>query len=478
MPERAENVVSRTVARGLCVGCGMCAGVCPNGNLTIRWNSHGTYEPMDGGKCGDGCGLCLSVCPFHDRDEDQDALARRLFGNQVGIEHDSELGYHLRSWAGHVESGGYRSAGASGGAATWFLVKLLDSGIVDRVICVAPTSDSECLFRFSCFDDPNDLRRSSKSAYYPVEMSEVIREVLRSDIRYACIGLPCFVKALRLAGERIPRIRQRIIVHAGLVCGQLKSRLFTELLARRLGLDVRSLDSVSFREKDPAGPASELHFQASDGAKTARLAWSNGYGECWTTGQLRIRACGFCDDVFAELADVAFMDAWLPLYMGDGRGTSIVLARTESAARVFEDGVGSGELAMSHIDAVEVIASQSDVLYDKRRALAWRLWLADRDLQSRPRTRVTARRPPLLRTCLLRVAEAVRTTSYEAMLAQRACSWKRLDVYDRALHRDLRRLRLMLRLFRARALAIAVPWAIRKRLVRRTSDRCRGTLRT
>lgn len=32
------------------------------------------------------------------------------------------------------------------------------------------------------------------------------------------------------------------------------------------------------------------------------------------------RACNYCDDVFAECADVTCMDAWLPEYSQDHRG--------------------------------------------------------------------------------------------------------------------------------------------------------------
>lgn len=39
------------------------------------------------------------------------------------------------------------------------------------------------------------------------------------------------------------------------------------------------------------------------------------------------KACDFCDDVFAETADIALGDAWLPEYVQDGNGTNVVVTR-------------------------------------------------------------------------------------------------------------------------------------------------------
>lgn len=256
------------------------------------------------------------------------------------------------------------------------------------------------------------------------------------------------MKALRLAGQHISTLSKRIVINAGLVCGQLKSRYFAEFLARRAGLNAESLKSISFREKDHNKSAAELIFKASDGQKIGRLAWSEGYGETWTTGQFKIRACMFCDDVFAETADVVFMDAWLPRYIEDGRGTSIVVARSEQAKRILDDGVKSGDLTISPIDISEVVASQADVIYDKRHALAWRLWLADRVGQPRPRKRVISSKPTIFHLLLLRAQEAVRVASYEAIIAQRSVSATGSEIYGRIMVYPLRRLKFLLALFK------------------------------
>lgn len=462
----AVNVCTTTVTRDLCIGCGACAGVCPRLNLHMVWNSRGEYNPADSGNCADQCGLCMDVCPFSDSVPGIDDLARELYSHLPGIDLSREAGFFMHGYVGHA-AGGYRAAGASGGAASWFLSTLLDRQMVDRVICVEPSDDPSCFFRFASFTESADVRRCAKSAYYPVQMSEVVRDVLANDARYAVIGLPCFMRALRLAEQRIPRLHERITIHAGLVCGQLKSRYFAEYLIRLAGMRPDATRGISFREKDSQKPATELIFEARDSQNCSRLAWSEGYGHAWTTGQFKINACNFCDDVFAELADVVFMDAWLPEYTDNGAGTSIVLCRTQQVDEMMQRGIRAGELSMEPLDIRRVVASQYDPLYDKRRSLAWRLWIAEHAGRPRPATRVAPVKPDPLRARLLKAREIVRRASGEAMALQRDTSPEGLEIYNGMLATPLSRLRRARMLVDTVSRLISAPARLRG-MLRRT----------
>jgi coenzyme F420-reducing hydrogenase beta subunit len=192
-----SSVITNVVEQDLCIGCGLCAAFCPQGVLAMEWNRYGEYNPVAISPCTTECGLCLKVCPFADSGENEDTIGERLYGAVPGIQHRSETGYYLASYVGYSER--HRPTSASGGMATWLLEALLTEGVVDHVICVAPTGDPERLFAFQVFDTPEEVRTGAGSAYYPVEMSAVIRQVLEVPGRYAVTGLPCFMKAIRLA---------------------------------------------------------------------------------------------------------------------------------------------------------------------------------------------------------------------------------------------------------------------------------------
>ncbi|MDV4343091.1 4Fe-4S binding protein [Methanoculleus sp. YWC-01] len=385
-----SSVIANVVEHDLCIGCGLCAALCPQDVLSMQWNRYGEYNPVEMTPCTTECGLCAKVCPFSDTGENEDTIGEQLYGAVPGIRHRPETGYYLASYVGYSEE--HRPTSASGGMATWLLEALLTEGVVDHVICVAPTGDPERLFAYQVFDTPEDVRTGAGSAYYPVEMSGVIRHVLETPGRYAVTGLPCFLKAIRLAQQRNKKLRERIVVTVGLVCGQLKSRHFTEYIAARAGVQ-GDVAGVRYRGKSPDHPASNFYFSftAADGEEH-KIFWSEGIAEAWTNRWFTPEACNYCDDVFAECADVTCMDAWLPEYSRDSRGTNLLLVRSPAVREVLERGQG---VRLDPIPVKRVIQSQAGVVAVKRRHLAYRLYL-DRDV---PEKRVVPERPknPLLR---------------------------------------------------------------------------------
>ncbi|PKL61466.1 MAG: 4Fe-4S ferredoxin [Methanomicrobiales archaeon HGW-Methanomicrobiales-2] len=386
-----SSVITNVVEQDLCIGCGLCAALCPQDALSMQWNRYGEYNPVEVSPCITECGLCLKVCPFSDTGENEDTIGERLYGAAPGIQHRSETGYYLAAYVGYSER--HRATSASGGMATWLLEALLAEDIVDHVICVAPTGDPERLFAFQVFDTPEEVRTGAGSAYYPVEISAVIRQVIEVPGRYAVTGLPCFLKAIRLAQQRNKKLRERIVVTVGLVCGQLKSRHFTDYIATLAGVQ-GEVTAVRYRGKNPDHPASNFYFSfmAADGEEH-KIFWNEGISEAWTNRWFTPAACSYCDDVFAECADVTCMDAWLPEYSRDSRGTSLVLVRSQAMREMVERGQG---ISLDPIPVERVIQSQAGVVAIKRQHLACRLYL---DPQGVPEKRVAPERPknPFLR---------------------------------------------------------------------------------
>jgi len=426
----------------------------------MEWAPGGRLQPVGSGRCLPGCGACGRVCPFADGIPDETELAAGRFGAVPGIRHSPELGYYLAAFAGHAR-GGYRERGASGGLASWFLASLLEQGLVDRVVCVRGQADPARRFAYAVLDRPDAVRAAASSAYYPVDLAGAVRTMLDEEARYAVIGLPCFIKALHLAFRVRPRLRERVPFLAGLVCGQLKSRCFCESLVAALGLDPDSVEALTFRGKQVGLPATELLFRAEARGRTAVLPWSGCYGAAWSSGEFSLKACDYCDDVFAETADAVFMDAWLPEYAADGRGTSLVVARSPEALQHLEAGRAQGALALQPMEAARVAASQADVLAQKRDLLRRRLWLASRAGAAAPRNRVDAVRPSWLERRLIRAREAVRVESaaawlgaggsraaYDRQLAPLRRRWARLAAWVGRIRRVRRLVRRLANRFR------------------------------
>jgi hypothetical protein len=111
--------------------------------------------------------------------------------------------------------------------------------------------------------------------------------------------------------------------------------------------------------------------------RTGIVHWSEGIAPVWTNRYFTPNACDFCDDAFAEAADISFMDAWLPEFACDWQGRSIVLVRKRDMCSLLRDFSDRGDLALEQIGIDRVIESQSGVLFSKRAEIAVRIKSAE-----------------------------------------------------------------------------------------------------
>jgi hypothetical protein len=144
------------------------------------------------------------------------------------------------------------------------------------------------------------------------------------------------------------------------------------------GADPHGISSVQFRIKYPGRPASDygLKYECDSlngGHNSNVVFFTEGMGQAWCRRYFTLNACNFCDDIFSELADAAFMDAWLPEYSQDWRGTSIVLVRAPDIQKLIEAGQTTNELTLTPLAIERVIQSQAGVVFQKRKKLSDRL---------------------------------------------------------------------------------------------------------
>jgi len=358
------NVVKKISENGYCIGCGICVSVCPNNSLDIGFNSYGEYEVFSTDECIDNCKRCLDICPFF---KNKQALKFENIFSVDSMQYDKNLGYFYNTYYGFVKNNNKRKKSASGGLTTWLLKRLLRNNYVDFAIMVTRSNNPDKLFKYEVIKSEELIQKSSGSAYYPVELSGVLDFIKSNEKKFAVVGLPCFIRGLRFLKKESPIYENRIKFLIGLTCGQLKSKFFTDYLKRKSSIK-SNIKEIKFRKYNKNDGADnfivKINFKNNE---EASFEFKNDVKNLWVNRHFMPVACRYCEDVFAENADVTFMDAWLSEFIKEPLGTNLVVTRNLKINKILQNGITDGEIIIESIKGENVVKSQKGVIEYKKR---------------------------------------------------------------------------------------------------------------
>lgn len=375
---------------GYCIGCGGCDSA-SDGVISIAMDESGMYQADISSVdtlSNSTLGKALKACPFSDAGPNEDVIGEKLYGNDCA--HDSRLGYYNNLYIGYVAENDFRAKGTSGGVITWVLTELLKRGEIDAVAHVKKVDSPEdgILFQYGLSLTEEEIMDGAKSRYYPVEMSQVLEQIKSTPGRYAVVGLPCFIKAIRRLSEIDPVIKERVVLCVGLVCGHLKSKAFADCFGWQVGIPPGELEEIDFRVKLPGRSAGDYGMYLRGTGKEVTKPTREFLGANWGYNFFRYPACNYCDDVFAEVADIAIGDAWLPEYEKDSKGTSVIVVRNEKIGAFVEAARKNGLLSFTASTSNQIAESQAGGLRDRREGLGYRLYLLQKQRRWFPCKRV------------------------------------------------------------------------------------------
>lgn len=400
-PDREALVSPRDMVRsGLCIGCGICVAQSGCSETRMRLDRYGQFKPSGSTEWMRERTHAFSItCPFSPGALTEDDLADGRFPK--ASRNSAGIGRFEAAYVGHVVEEDFRARGSSGGLVTWMACELLRRGLVDGVAHVAATESDDGgakFFGYKISGTEEDIRAAAKSRYYPVELASVVRQIRSTPGRYAVVGIPCFIKSLRLLMNQDAVIRERLAFTLGLFCGHMKSARMVESFAWQMGVDTAAVRAVEFRLKDPERPANWYTAQLTlkDGSTPARDWWHLVDGD-WGAGFFQNSACNFCDDVVAETADVSFGDAWVEPYSSDGRGTNVIIVRSPVVHELIASAISEGRLVLTPVDSQFVEQTQAAGLRQRREGLAFRLLWPRFGVRPRKRVAPDARGLPFRR---------------------------------------------------------------------------------
>lgn len=412
-----SRTITSVMKNGLCTGCGTCAACCPTEAIQIvkdekKW----IYVPrMDEERCTH-CGMCYKVCPGYK--VGSEALHELIFDAKPK---NPLVGHYLHSYRGHATKREMRYNSSSGGLVTQLLVFALDTGLIDGALVTSVDARSPLEPKPVIARHADEVISAAGSKYCPVAANEAIKEILRRDGKYAVVGLPCQIRAVRKAELINTKLKSRITLHLGIFCGSSSTFGATRFLLKRLGIAETEVQDIKYRCEGWPG---HLTVQTSEGKISTDY---RDYYDCRFGAFIPWR-CTLCSDHTNELADVSFGDAWLPEFADDMTGTSVIISRSDSGEDILHRMLRRNIIDLTPISMDRVIASQNSAILFKKRELSARLKILRLLGKKTPTSSNELRLSPSSRAYLNSI-----TLYSQRILASNEACWPLLNIYCSAL---------------------------------------------
>jgi coenzyme F420 hydrogenase subunit beta len=359
--EQAKAPFLTRVERGsLCAGCGGCAAL-SEGAIAMERSPAGLNRPRQDAPIPVATDRRIAaICP---------GLRQKVVAG--GRTDDVVWGPHLSMHTGWARESALRHRASSGGALSAVLVHLLEDGQVDGVVQTladpeAPMGNVTVISR-----DAEAIRQAAGSRYAPSSPLAGIAPLLEGDERFAFVGKPCDVVALRALEELDPRVSARFPVMLSFFCAGVPSMAGAAGILTALEVEERDLATFRYRGMGWPGRATAVRRDGSESSMSYHDSWGN------ILSRHVQHRCKICADGTGVAADLVCADAWkaddlgYPLFEEED-GISLIVARTRKGADLMAAAEAAGVLAVAAFDKDELRRIQRGQFW-RRRLLAARL---------------------------------------------------------------------------------------------------------
>jgi coenzyme F420 hydrogenase subunit beta len=351
--------IAEIIRDELCTGCGTCVGVCPTEAIVMRI-SKGLFLPkIDLNKCI-RCRLCVECCPGYSLDFR--GFNSEIFGRQP---EDHHVGNYVNCYVGYSNNKEIRFDSSSGGVATQLLVFALEKGIIDGALVTRMRGDKPLEPAPFVARTKEDVISASRSKYCPVPLNEALKYIVKEKGKFAVVGLPCHIHGIRKAEMNMKALKEKIVLHIGIMCSHTVSFSGTEFLLKKLGISGEEVSEITYRGRGWPGSMLVKLKNGSSFSIPYSGKW-NAYWPIFSSFFFTPTRCLMCPDETNELADISLGDAWLPELKNDKNGQSIVMVRTKHAADILNLARDAGVVFLKPISCEKVREAQKEPLKFKK----------------------------------------------------------------------------------------------------------------
>ena len=351
----------------MCLGCGACAYVCPEKNISLNDLLDEGIRPRidDREKCKD-CADCLKVCPAWELEAVEGHAQKNGFG-----EIRKYFGEVLEVWEGYSADPEIRHHGASGGILTALACYCVEVEKMSGVLHIGQDDQNPLANKTYMSRNRQELLSRTGSRYAPASACDRLDLIENSENPCVFIGQPSEVAAYRKAQTGRPRLDAKTGLVLSFFCAGSPSTRGNQELIRKAGIDPHVVEEIRYRGRGWPG-----NYEIFGRDRSAPL-WSATYQDSWAFLQaFRPYAVHLFPDTSGEHADISGGDPWYREKEKGESGSSLIVVRTERGRKIFHRAMEAGRIVAKPLGVSELLNSQKNLA--AKRGAIWGRQLAFR----------------------------------------------------------------------------------------------------
>ena len=282
------------------------------------------------------------------------------------------LGKFEKCFLGYSEDKNIRCGAASGGIVSTLLIHLLERQYIDGVLISKQVMENGNIsVKTFIARTKKEILDCRTSIYMDFPLVHHYKELLKEKGKYAVVGLPCHMKALRIIEKKYPKLSKKIFIRIGLFCGHVSRKELIERVLEKKKIQKKNINKIIFRKGLWRG---NTHITLKNGKE--EIFQFNHFGIYQNLNFFSAKKCFLCDDYTSEFSDISCGDIWKKEFKSSSIKYSVFISRNRKITKIINKFKKNNIIVANVISSKGLIKSQKRALILRKRSSSARMRVA------------------------------------------------------------------------------------------------------